>query len=290
MDKNNTIVTEVANNSTANSTSEIFVYDFQVNLENGDDLEFKVPSNVIMMESPLRGYRCASGSRPMLGSTNKLVYSPLDKAVMPRVILLCVASLIVGLIIGAGVMYAVGQSTNIFDKSPIVTQPGQTEENQTQNQSGTDVKGTETKEVKTEAKPTETKATETKAAEAKPAEVKSETKPETKPVEQPAPVDVAVIAAIKYLQENTVWNRINMEEHAPLKGLWDALNTRAFKKIADKKYDCLLGSEKFKQLRSVAKQVQPRTWNANYTSPGDDDITIDPYIKKLEALIPAANQ
>ena len=81
-----------------------------------------------------------------------------------------------------------------------------------------------------------------------------------------------------------------MEEHAPLKGLWDALNTRAFKKIADKKYDCLLGSEKFKQLRSVAKQVQPRTWNANYTSPGDDDITIDPYIKKLEALIPAANQ
>ena len=244
MDKNNKIVTEVTSDPSMNSSSEIFAYDFQVKLENGDDLEFKVPSNVIMMDSPLRGYRNASGARPMLGSTNRLVYTPLDKSILPRILLLCGASLLVGLMIGAGVMYAVGQSTNIFDKSPIVTQPGQTEENSTQNQSGTDIKGTETKEVKTEAKPTETKATETKAAEAKPAEVK----PETKPVEQPAPVDVAVIAAIKYLQENTVWNRIIMEEHAPLKGLWDALNTRAFKQIADKKYDCLHVNSRYNRI------------------------------------------
>lgn len=284
---NNKIVTEVANDATANSTNDIFAYDFQVKLENGDDLEFKVPSNVIMMESPLRGYRSASGSRPMLGSTNKLVYSPLDKAVLPRILLLCAASLIVGLIIGAGVMYAVGQSTNIFDKSPIVTPAGQTDEAATQAQPETNTKDTE---AKSETKPTETKAAEeTKAADVKPIEAKTESKVEEKPVEQPAPVNVAVLAAVKYLQENTVWNRTAMEEHAPLKGLWDILNTRSFRKLADKKYDCLLTSAKFKQLREVAKQLTSKSWSTNYTSPGDEDITIEPYIKKLENLVAPAN-
>ena len=119
-------------------------------------------------------------------------------------------------------------------------------------------------------------------------------KAEEKPAAEPAKTatatpDPKVVAAVKYLDETLVWNKTAMEEYAPLKGLWDALNTRSFRKILDKKYDCLAGSSKFKQLRAVAKQLTSKTWSSNYTSPGDEDITIDPYIKKLENLAASGN-
>ena len=63
-----------------------------------------------------------------------------------------------------------------------------------------------------------------------------------------------------------------------------------FKKVLDKKYDSLAGSAKFKRLRAAAKEVGVRQWpSSTYTSIGDEDITIDPYISKLERLLAPAN-
>ena len=73
----------------------MFAYDFRVKLENGEDLKFRVPSNVIMMDSPLKGYKSANGTRPMLDITNRLVYSPLDKAVLRKLLIFCGVSLLV---------------------------------------------------------------------------------------------------------------------------------------------------------------------------------------------------
>ena len=130
--------------------------------------------------------------------------------------------------------------------------------------------------VAADVKAPEAKSAETKVAEEKPAEAK--------------PVDVNVMSAIRYLEDNDVWNRTAMEEYTALKGLWDALNTRSFKKVLDKKYDSLTGSAKFKRLRAAAKEVGTRQWpSSTYTSIGDEDITIDPYISKLERLLAPAN-
>ena len=276
MDKINKEVTEVTSEEKSNPETGMFAYDFRVKLENGEDLKFRVPSNVIMMDSPLKGYKSANGTRPMLDITNRLVYSPVDKVILRRLLIYCGISLIVGLLIGAGVMFAIGKVSPIFDQDPAVA-ASVTETVEEKTMQDGDAKTAEVKEVKAEEKPAETKADTAKAVE-KPAE--------SKPI--PASQDPNVIAAVKFLQESDVWNRTAMEEYAPLKGLWDILNTRSFRKLADKKYDCLMGSAKFKQLRTVAKQLTSKTWSSNYTSPGDEDITIEPYIKKLEALVAPA--
>lgn len=272
MDTIDNKVTEVTSDTSANPETEMFAYNFRVKLENGEDLKFRVPSNVIMMDSPLKGYKSANGTRPMLDTTNRLVYSPLDKSIWRRMLIFCGASLLVGLLIGAGVMFSIGKVSTIFDQNPGVPTVTEQEEQVVEEVA-------EVKETKEEVAPVEAKADSAKAEE----------KPAVDPVKATAVPDEKVQAAVKYLEETPVWNRTAMEEHAALKGLWDALNTRSFRKILDKKYDCLNGSAKFKQLRTVAKQLTSKTWTSNYTSPGDEDITIDPYIKKLEALAAPAN-
>lgn len=272
MDTIDNKVTEVTSDTSANPETEMFAYNFRVKLENGEDLKFRVPSNVILMDSPLKGYKSANGTRPMLDTTNRLVYSPLDKSIWRRMLIFCGASLLVGLLIGAGVMFSIGKVSTIFDQNPGVPTVTEQEEQVVEEVA-------EVKETKEEVAPVEAKADSAKAEE----------KPAVEPVKATAVPDEKVQAAVKYLEETPVWNRTAMEEHAALKGLWDALNTRSFRKILDKKYDCLNGSAKFKQLRTVAKQLTSKTWTSNYTSPGDEDITIDPYIKKLEALAAPAN-
>ncbi|MBR5564130.1 MAG: hypothetical protein IKW11_07880 [Bacteroidales bacterium] len=272
MDTIDNKVTEVTSDTSANPETEMFAYNFRVKLENGEDLKFRVPSNVILMDSPLKGYKSANGTRPMLDTTNRLVYSPLDKSIWRRMLIFCGASLLVGLLIGAGVMFSIGKVSTIFDQNPGVPTVTEQEEQVVEEVA-------EVKETKEEVAPVEANADSAKAEE----------KPAVEPVKATAVPDEKVQAAVKYLEETPVWNRTAMEEHAALKGLWDALNTRSFRKILDKKYDCLNGSAKFKQLRTVAKQLTSKTWTSNYTSPGDEDITIDPYIKKLEALAAPAN-
>lgn len=273
MDTIDNKVTEVTSDTSANPETEMFAYNFRVKLENGEDLKFRVPSNVIMMDSPLKGYKSANGTRPMLDTTNRLVYSPLDKSIWRRMLILCGASLLVGLLIGAGVMFSIGKVSTIFDQNPGVPTVATEQEAQVVEEVA------EVKDTKEEVAPIEAKTDS----------VKAEEKPAAEPVKVTTTPDANTLAAIKYLEETPVWNRAAMEEHAALKGLWDALNTRAFRKILDKKYDCLNGSAKFKQLRAVAKQLTSKTWTSNYTSPGDEDITIEPYIKKLEALTTPAN-
>lgn len=273
MDKIDKDITEVTSETKSNTEAQMFSYDFRVKLENGEDLKFKVPSNVIMMESPLKGYKSANGTRPMLDITNRLEYSPLDKTILQRLLIYCGISLVVGLLIGAGVMFAIGKVSPIFDQTPAVSTTVAVEIDEEQIEQEVETAVAETKEVQEEVEPVETTADTAKLSETK---------------ATAAPHDPNVMAAVKYLQETTVWNRTAMEEYAQLKGLWDALNTRSFKKIADKKYDCLTASAKFKQLRLLAKQLTSKTWTSNYTSPGDEDITIDPYIRKLEALVAPA--
>ena len=164
MDKINKEVTEVTSEEKSNPETEMFAYDFRVKLENGEDLKFRVPSNVIMMDSPLKGYKSANGTRPMLDITNRLVYSPVDKVILRRLLICCGISLIVGLLIGAGVMFAVGKVSPIFDQDPAAA-ASVTETVEEETMQDGDAKTAEVKEVKAEEKPAETKADTAKAVE-----------------------------------------------------------------------------------------------------------------------------
>lgn len=266
---------------TSGVENDMFTYKFRVKLNNGDDLNFRVPSKVIMMESPLKGYKSSNGTRPMLDVTNRLVYKPLENTVK-RTVIIGVVALVVGLLIGAGVILILGKTTSLFEPAEVVaaTSIAQfNEETQMKQASAEEVKVDETKTV-------EPVAVDEQVPQAKDVEAKVD---ENKPVVA-KPVDVNVVSAIRYLEDNDVWNRTAMEEYTALKGLWDALNARSFKKVLDKKYDSLVGSAKFKRLRAAAKEVGVRQWpSSTYTSIGDEDITIDPYISKLERLLAPAN-
>ena len=280
MEQLDKVVTESAEMNSG-VENDMFTYKFRVKLENGEDLNFSVPSKVIMMESPLKGYKSSNGTRPMLDVTNRLVYKPLENTVK-RTVIIGVVALVVGLLIGAGIILILGKTTSLFEPAEVVaaTSIAQfNEETQMKQAPAEDVKVVDAKAVEpvaADVKAPEAKSAETKVAEEKPAEAK--------------PVDVNVMSAIRYLEDNDVWNRTAMEEYTALKGLWDALNTRSFKKVLDKKYDSLTGSAKFKRLRAAAKEVGTRQWpSSTYTSIGDEDITIDPYISKLERLLAPAN-
>ena len=157
MDTIDNKVTEVTSDTSANPETEMFAYNFRVKLENGEDLKFRVPSNVIMMDSPLKGYKSANGTRPMLDTTNRLVYSPLDKSIWRRMLILCGASLLVGLLIGAGVMFSIGKVSTIFDQNPGVPTVTEQEEQVVEEVA-------EVKETKEEVAPVEAKADSAKAA------------------------------------------------------------------------------------------------------------------------------
>lgn len=85
--------------------------------------------------------------------------------------------------------------------------------------------------------------------------------------------DIAYV--IKYLDENNVWNRNNMEEFSQIKGLWDALNTRDFDKIL-KLENTLRDSKKFSKLISAIKENKNKTFPPKFNDdPNDFDITIE---------------
>ena len=272
MEQLDKVVTESAEMNSG-VENDMFTYKFRVKLENGEDLNFSVPSKVIMMESPLKGYKSSNG-------TDFKVDLPKDHLwASGRSVLENKKEV---LLIGAGIILILGKTTSLFEPAEVVaaTSIAQfNEETQMKQAPAEDVKVVDAKAVEPVAadmKAPEAKIAETKVAEEKPAEAK--------------PVDVNVMSAIRYLEDNDVWNRTAMEEYTALKGLWDALNTRSFKKVLDKKYDSLAGSAKFKRLRAAAKEVGTRQWpSSTYTSIGDEDITIDPYISKLERLLAPAN-
>lgn len=97
----------------------------------------------------------------------------------------------------------------------------------------------------------------------------------------------SVDAAISYIEHNNVWNRTYMENHEPLKGLWDAMNERRFDDILT--YENVLGrSEIFKELVAAINANRHKHFSGNYNSKSDFNITIKPdggkkgYIKALE--------
>lgn len=97
--------------------------------------------------------------------------------------------------------------------------------------------------------------------------------------------------AVKYLNEKSEWDKIEMEKYEKLKGLWDAMNTYDFDKIL--KYGALRQSQKFGEL---CNQINQLLTNTNETGrsklqqfnkdPHDPIITYDNYLKKIQNSIP----
>lgn len=85
--------------------------------------------------------------------------------------------------------------------------------------------------------------------------------------------------AIKYLDQNQVWESSEMEQYDKLKGLWRALNERQFEQILQYEEDLKKSTNFAKLIEAIQKNE--KTFNGTYCNQGDFKITISKYISTL---------
>ena len=88
-------------------------------------------------------------------------------------------------------------------------------------------------------------------------------------------------AATKYLDENTIWKRDEMQKFHSLDGLWDAINMHKFDVVLSYK-NKLKESNQFSNLIVAIEQTN-KEFTSNYCEDGDFDITVLKYINSLNS-------
>ena len=102
-------------------------------------------------------------------------------------------------------------------------------------------------------------------------------------------VDTSIEAAIKYLDNNDVWSKSEMEMYPDLRGLYDDMNNFNFSSLLDKWHSILHTSQNFKNVCESANKTYSHSWNPKqdphnptYNKPGDEQISLINYIKWLD--------
>ena len=101
--------------------SRMFSYKFRMTLKNGSNCDFAVQANTPITECPIKGYELATNSRPMLDTVNRLTYKAKGGAGFKSSIISWVIILLIGLLAGAGIMFAIGKTTSLFKSKSVVT-------------------------------------------------------------------------------------------------------------------------------------------------------------------------
>ena len=98
-----------------------FSYQFRLPLKNGRNVDVAVSWDTILTESPIAGYVLESGSRPKPNDVNRLVYKSKSASVVKSSLLTLLIALLVGLVAGAGIMFAIGKTTSLFEPKSAVS-------------------------------------------------------------------------------------------------------------------------------------------------------------------------
>jgi len=101
--------------------------------------------------------------------------------------------------------------------------------------------------------------------------------------------DNSLSEAIKYLDENDVWSKSEMEKYYELKGLFDDMNAFDFSKILNYWRQKLNTSQGFSKVCISAEKTYNNKWNPKqdihnptYNKPGDERINLTNYINWLD--------
>lgn len=248
---------------------KFFTYNFTIAMKNSTEVvDITVPSKTILMETPFEGYVLANSNlRPSLNEINRLKYKPEQGISKTRLIVLCVLSLLVGLLVGVGIMLLVGYNTEIFQEDDPAGQLFPPVETKDSLVAPVPVKKDTVKKSEAAKKPAAPAPSPT-------------SKKDDAPKVVVTPADAMLISdAITYLNSNEVWDRNQMETYPKLKGLWDALNNKKFKDISTK-YKYLMSSPIFKSIVEAAGKCGELSTNP-YNSPDDWAITPARYLEYL---------
>lgn len=108
-------------------------------------------------------------------------------------------------------------------------------------------------------------------------------------VREEAQVDSASTKAVKYLEDNNLWEKSEMEKYPYLQGLYDDMNNFELDALLDVWANKLSESERFKSICNAAKKIRGNNWkpkqdkhNSTYNKGNDETINITNYINRLE--------
>jgi hypothetical protein len=88
-------------------------------LKDGSNCDIVIQSSVPVKECPIKGYELASGNRPHPEFVNRLTYKKGGNG-SGKSIITWLIILIIGLLAGAGIMFALGKTTSLFEAKRVV--------------------------------------------------------------------------------------------------------------------------------------------------------------------------
>jgi ribosomal protein S16 len=94
-------------------------YKFRMQLKDGSNCDIVIQSSVPVKECPIKGYELASGNRPHPEFVNRLTYKKGGNG-SGKSIITWLIILIIGLLAGAGIMFAIGKTTSLFEAKRVV--------------------------------------------------------------------------------------------------------------------------------------------------------------------------
>lgn len=96
-------------------------------------------------------------------------------------------------------------------------------------------------------------------------------------------------AAVKYLDEKTVWTKSEMEQYPDLQGLFEDLNNFNLSRLLNEWSTKLASSQRFKKVCESANKTYTNRWNPSqgphnptYNQPNDEQISLTNYINWLD--------
>lgn len=223
------------------------VYRFQMPVRStgyGAPVSFEIVTDATITDSPIEGYEALDTIRDGVARVNMLAYSGAGRAATRRCIIVGALCLLAGLVLGfclfaGGKDEAIGRNKLAAVEAP---QPAAADS-----------------AVAAEPAPSAAPAEPAKAEAAAPA----------------APTEQSLEAAIKYLDENRIWNRTRMEDFEALAGLFDDMNAMNLDRLRGPWAEKLKASKNFGAVVRAAEGSQRKKVNLHrdnrttYNKPGD---------------------
>jgi len=214
--------------------------------ELGAPVSFEIRSKQPLTQSPVEGYEALDTIREGAGRSNMLAYSPSAGAGMRRTIIAAAIGLVAGVLLGF-CLFAGGNDEKVGHRERHADTVAQTVP------------------APVAQTPVQTAAETTAPAVAQTAEAD-------------AAGETSLAAAVKYLDDNRSWNRVEMERYAALAGLFGDMNEMRLDKLISTWGPKLKDSKNFSAVVRAAESSKRKKVNLHrdkrttYNKEGDDAI------------------
>jgi hypothetical protein len=243
------------------------IYRFEVPVvssELGAPIKFEIQTKFPLARSPLEGYELLDDMQEGPTRTNHLGYVGTGVSLGTKILYI-----VLGCIIGVALTFAFTQCSNTSGQRHMApaANPDSIVENKVPTVNPEDKKATVT-DITPEPTPAEPAADEKATV-----------------TDSDVDSSLGLKDAIKYLDDNTVWVRDDMERNAALKGLFDDMNNYRLDRIMN------VWAAKFKdseRMAKLAKHAQQGSKNkkakldGTYNEPNDNRISVQGYLNRID--------